>query len=68
VIAIRFGGVFKHGGVEMPIIAIYEFANRAGLRAAIVRGLVYPLSLHGKSIPRFSTNEHAFFWGELKFF
>lgn len=47
-IAISVGGIFEDGGVEVSVMPIDKFAYRAGLRAANVRGLIYPLSLHGK--------------------
>ena len=45
---VRIGGIFDHRGVEVPVMPINEFADRAGLYAVNVRGFTCPLSLHRK--------------------
>jgi hypothetical protein len=45
---VSVGGVFDHSGVEVPVMPINEFADRARLYALNVRGFTCPLSLHRK--------------------
>ena len=45
---VSVGGIFDHRGVEVPVMPINEFADRAGLYAVNVRGFTCPLSLHRK--------------------
>jgi hypothetical protein len=50
VVAISIGCVFDYSRIEVTVMPIDKFADRARFRAANVRGFSCPLSLHGKPI------------------
>src|SRR5205085_10918715 len=45
---VSVGGVLDHGGVEVPVMPIDEFADRTRFYAVNVRGFTCPLSLRRK--------------------
>src|SRR5436305_12915420 len=65
---VSIGSIFDHRGVEVPVMPVDKFSDRPRFFAVNVRGFTCPLLLHAKAITLFSTNDHAFFSVQRKYF